>query len=200
MMPVSLKLKLYQYMLLLVFGGILIFQNAMADSSKKYIVMQQYLKELKKDFNESSDEVRLLFIISPTWSGCLKGLADLNNVILDGNNDPNLRTLISYVPKLNARESDVPRVTKIVTGGNTSHYWEDSGIIGDLFQHTLDINVYAWDVWMIYKPGAQWHDKYPPAPDFWMHNLWGVEGVPHLESRAFADKVTEFIKKLRDGR
>lgn len=66
MMPVSLKLKLYQYMLLLVFGGILIFQNAMADSSKKYIVMQQYLKELKKDFNESSDEVRLLFIISPT--------------------------------------------------------------------------------------------------------------------------------------
>lgn len=111
-----------------------------------------------------------------------------------------LRTLIAYVPKVGAQESDVPRVAEMVTGGNASHYWEDTGIIGDLFQRTLNINVYAWDVWMIYKPGAQWKGNYPPPPDFWMHNLWGVENIPRLESAVFAGKAAEYINEIQDPR
>jgi len=105
--------------------------------------------------------------------------------------------MIVYVPKLDAQESDVPRVAEMVTGGNASHYWEASGVIGDLFQRTLNINVYAWDVWMIYKSGVRWNDKYPPAPDFWMHDLWGVENIPRLDSGIFTSKVNDYLKEIR---
>lgn len=103
------------------------------------------------------------------------------------------------MPKLDAQKSDIPPVTEMVTGGNASHYWENSGIIGNRFKHTLAINVYAWDVWMIYKPGARWNDQYPPAPDFWMHDLWGVNGVPRLNSGVFAGKVVDYLKSIQVG-
>jgi hypothetical protein len=67
---------------------------------------------------------------------------------------------------MDAEEEDVQHVTDMVSGNNVSHYWEDSGIIGNRFQDTLKIGVYAWDVWMIYKPGKLWNDELPPAPDF----------------------------------
>lgn len=101
---------------------------------------------------------------------------------------------------MGARESDVPPVAEMVTGGNTSHYWNDGGSIGNLFQHALDIKVYAWDVWMIYKPGVQWNEEYPPAPDYWMHNLWGVEDIPRLDSGVFAGTAEKYIKEIQDSR
>lgn len=60
------EMKWFQRTLLLVLGTVLIFSNAMAGGSKSYIVMRQDLREIKNDFNNSSDRVRLLFIISPT--------------------------------------------------------------------------------------------------------------------------------------
>lgn len=60
------KMKRFYDTLLLILGAILIFSNAMAGGPKKYIVMRQDLSEIKNDFNESADKVRLLFIISPT--------------------------------------------------------------------------------------------------------------------------------------
>ena len=39
---------------------------AVADDVKPYTVMRDDLAELKTDFNQAADQVRLLFIISPT--------------------------------------------------------------------------------------------------------------------------------------
>lgn len=88
----------------------------------------------------------------------------------------------------------------MVTGGNASHYWDEGGIIGYLYQKVIGIDVYAYDVWMIYKPGVLWTDRLPPAPDFWMHNLWGVsaEQGPRLDSKIFAGKVGKYLTDARE--
>ena len=99
------------------------------------------------------------------------------------------------MPKLGAREEHARAAAGIVTGADTSHYWEDSGVIGNLYQEALEIDVYAWDVWMIYRPGVLWKEELPPKPDFWMHNLWGVENIPRLDSRVFSEEVKRLLKK-----
>lgn len=60
------KMKRFHSTVLLVLGTVFTLSNVMANESKKFIVMQRELTEIKSDFNESVDEVRLLFIISPT--------------------------------------------------------------------------------------------------------------------------------------
>lgn len=59
-------MKVYFDTLLMILGTVLTLSNVMADESKKYVVMQSNLAEIKSDFNKSVDRVRLLFIISPT--------------------------------------------------------------------------------------------------------------------------------------
>ena len=86
----------------------------------------------------------------------------------------------------------------MVTGGNASHYWEASGIIGEYYQTVLGLDVYAWDIWMIYKPGVLWNGKLPPAPDFWMHQL-GIDdgqGQP-LDSEVFAGEVERLLDNIK---
>ena len=62
-------------------------------------------------------------------------------------------------------------MAEAITASNSTHYWENTGIIGKLYQETLGIDKYAWDIWMIYPPGALWTEEYPPDPVFWMHQI-----------------------------
>lgn len=111
---------------------------------------------------------------------------------------PGLKTFIAHVPRAGAEEEDVAQIFDMVTGGNPSHYWEDSGMIGYLYQEVMDIEVYAYDVWMIYRPGIKWEGNSPPIPDYWMHNLWGVseEEAPRLDSKVFAEKVKDIFNEF----
>ncbi len=87
----------------------------------------------------------------------------------------------------------------LVTGGNATHYWEDSGIIARLYETTLNIEGhYAWDVWMVYKPGARWDDEYPPEPDFAMHQLSRLTlgKMKRLDSEEFAAVVHDYLSEL----
>jgi hypothetical protein len=166
--------------------------------------MQEDLAELKLDFSQAVDQVRLVFIVGPTWGVCLRGLADLNRDLLDRNTNPHLRTLIAHVPTLGAKAEHVPEAAAVVTGGNATHYWEDSGIVGRLFEKPLGIDgIYAWDVWLIYKPGVQWQDRYPPKPDFAMHQLSAkqvTQVMPRLDSKIFAGVVKSYLSELEDVR
>ncbi len=119
---------------------------------------------------------------------------------MDGNNHPNLRTLIAHVPTLGARETDVPEAAALITGGNTTHYWEESGIVGRLFEKPLGIDgVYAWDVWLAYKPGVRWEETEPPKPDLAMQQLNAKQArdvMPRLDSKRFAEVVNGYLKEL----
>ena len=46
----------------------------------------------------------------------------------------------------------------------------------------------AWDIYMIYGPGARWEGEGPPAPQFWMHQLPGAD-APRLDPTEFARRL-----------
>lgn len=102
--------------------------------------------------------------------------------------------MIVHVPTLGAEEEDVPRAMRIFTAP-ANHYWEDSGIIGKHFQETLNLEVYAWDIWMIFAPGVKWEGRLPPVPAFWMHQLGSLDTAPRLDVDEFAGRVREFQRE-----
>jgi len=173
-----------------------------AASPAPYVVMQDDLAQLKADFNAAADGVRLVFIVGPSCPVCLRGLADLNRALLDGNDDARLWTFVMHVPTLGATEKHVPDAAALVTGGaHVTHYWEDSGIVGRLYEETLGFDgIYAWDVWMVYKPGVRWEGRLPPKPDFAMQQLKSHPKVqkliPLLDSKRFAEVVKGDLAEL----
>ncbi len=104
-----------------------------------------------------------------------------------------------HVPTLGAQEKHVPEAAALLAGGISTHYWEDSGIIGKLYEKTLEIDGhYAWDVWMVYKPGVEWREEYPPEPDFAMHQLSRLPlgKMPRLDSEEFAKVVIVLLSEM----
>ena len=112
--------------------------------------------------------------------------------------------MIPHVPTLGATAEDVPEAAALITGGNATHYWEETGIVGKLYEKTLGIDgIYAWDIWMVYKPGVQWDETYPPKADFAMHQLGSSkvsEVMARLDSERFADVVNGYLEALAEPR
>jgi hypothetical protein len=100
-----------------------------------------------------------------------------------------LQTYIVWVPKVGGREKYVPAAIRHVPRDDrASHYWDGAGILLSAYQPALEISEDAWDVYMIYGPGARWEGQEPPRPDFWMHQL-KVTNAPDLDADEFAERV-----------
>jgi hypothetical protein len=53
-----------------------------------------------------------------------------------------------------------------------SQYWDGERALGRLVSQTLKLAApVAWDIYLLYAPGAMWKSERMPSPDFWMHQL-----------------------------
>lgn len=177
-----------------------------SDTAPAYTVIERDLQTLKDDFNANTGKVRLLFLNGPTCGICLRGMADLNDAFLaEHQNDDRLVTFVVHVPTMGAREKHVAETIPLLNGPRIHHYWEDSGIIGQHFQETMDVEYYVWDFWAIYGPEATWEGLLPPQPEYYEHQL-GVSagrnrsfpGSLVLDANRFATRTLQLVNAI-DG-
>lgn len=163
-----------------------------------YRVLDRSLAALKADFNAHRGQVRLLFVVGPTCGVCLSGMDQLNEKLVAAHQaDARLATLVVHVPALQAEEKHVPAAIELMHGPRVSHYWDPMGTTGRRYQEVLALDVYAWDVWLVYGPAAVWDGDLPPAPAFWRHQLpRGVDKVPRLDAKEFAAEVGRRLATL----
>ena len=163
-----------------------------------YVSLDEELTQFKEHFNAMSDKLRLVFISGPSCGICLRGMDDLNeSIVASIQNDPRVHTLVLYVPALGANEEHARAAVSLLPGPRVSHYWDGSGNSGLEFQKTLGIPMYAWDIWMIYEPGAQWEEaSVPPHPAFWHHQLPSLPKDQKLDAEEFAAAVVERLSAM----
>jgi hypothetical protein len=170
-----------------------VFQSDRPD----YYVVEENLARIKSDFNAMQDKIRLVFIVGPSCGICLRGMDDLNESIVKSiQNDPRIHTLVVHVPTLGAEEKHVIDSIPLLAGPRVTHYWDPNGHTGLEFQETLDIKMYAWDVWFVYEPGARWEaGESPPYPDYWEHQLPSLPRDKRLDAERFAADVNARLAK-----
>ncbi len=163
-----------------------------------YVVLDKSLSRLRADFNANVGKVRMLYIVGPTCGICLRGMSDLQETVYSKKgDDPRMVTFVIHVPTLGAHEANVAPAARLITNGNTTHYWEETGIAGRLMQQVMGVDKYVWDFWTIYGPNAVWSDeRLPPAPDFWQHQLDGLPTDKKLDADVFAAKVEAFLAQV----
>lgn len=163
-----------------------------------YATLDEDLTQLRAEFNSMTDKLRLVFISGPSCGICLRGMDDLNQSIVAAvQDDPRVHTFVLYVPTMGAEEKHAVAAMPLMYGPRVTHLWDPGGRSGLDFQKALDIQVYAWDVWMIYEPGQRWEqDQPPPAPDYWEHQLGPLPKETLLDASRFADAVKERLAAL----
>ncbi len=161
-------------------------------------VLDEDLSALKTAFNAAQSKVRLLFIAGPSCGPCLRGLMELHEALgADLLSDQRLSTLVVHVPTLGAQQHHAERAAQLLHGANVTHYWDPSGKSGDAVTDALGIApIYAWDVWLIYPPGAMWQASAPPAPARWMHQLGQLPRETRLNPEEFAADVRARVEQL----
>jgi hypothetical protein len=150
-------------------------------------------QKLREAFNADLGKVRILALVSPTCGACLRGATDIQAVFGEIG-DTRMRGYIVWVPKLDGQESNVPEATHTVADPRASHYWDGNGYLLHAYDRTLDLGQDAWDVYLLYGPGARWDSSDPPEPAYWMNQLGGANG-PTLDSQTFADHAGALLRQ-----
>ena len=128
----------------------------------------------------------------PAWNGRSE-----KAIVASIQNDSRIHTLVLQVPTLGAEERHAAAAIPLMPGPRVNHYWDPEGQSGIEFMEPLGIDVYAWDVWMIYEPGARWEEgAHPPSPDFWQHQLGSLPDELRLDPEEFAAVVQEKLAVL----
>jgi hypothetical protein len=156
-----------------------------------YVTVDENLTQVRADFNAMTEKIRLVFIIGPSCGICLRGMDDLNNSIVKHiQNDPRIHTFAIHVPTLGAEEKHVAASIPLMDGPRVTHYWDSSGRTGLLFQETLSLDIYAWDIWMLFDSGTIWEEGMPPPPPSYMeHQLPSLPKNLKLDANRFASEV-----------
>jgi len=152
--------------------------------------------ELFEKFNETSDSVKILAVLSPTCGPCLEGYELVKSQFKDRN-----RKLTGFVIWLPMLENDDEQNASLQAGnlmdGRIFHSWDGEIRAGLAYAKSLGLACPpAWDVYLIYSRNAKWEFDLPPTPIFWMHQL-GEEccGEQNKDLRLNPIKFDEEIEK-----
>jgi hypothetical protein len=126
---------------------------------------------------------------------CRRGFSDMQTVMKDIK-DERLRAYFVWLPCIwtDDRDSAVER-SKEFADPRLRQFWDGKRYTGIAWDKTLDTGELAWDVYLIYRAGTKWQNDAPPIPNFWMHQLGGIEHAPRLDRTAFESKVREFLNR-----
>lgn len=184
----------------LAIGMLLICTIAVPTAASGVGRLDRNLSSLISDFNHAVDRVRLVFIVGPTCPVCRKGLTEMKEDVLNRVPDnTKLSIFVIHVPALEATADDVESTFSLFNDRRAHQYWDEMGTSGIRFQRSLELPTYAWDVWMIYPPGARWEDKDPPAPARWWHQLKGVSPEHKLDAGEFSSTLNAMLLDSTDS-
>jgi len=179
--------------------------NTPAESAKvSFVSLDDEARQLREEFNRSKGKVRLLFIVDPSCSACLRGLDDMNRDLLAQTRDSRLQTYVVHVPVIGAKAKHVQPAATLLPAENVRHYWNESGKVGWTLSNIFGIKnnkgaVYAWDVWLLFGADADWPSDGAPKAQVIMHQLEELEGTefPPLDTKVFAQKVHAMLSNTK---
>ena len=173
-------------------------------SSSKPIALPSYrLDALRTAFNNASNQVRVLALLSPTCGQCQKGQRVVQSVFTRYPNDARLRGFVVWLPML---ASDSETAASAQASGfidaRVVQQWDSERMSGKVVAKTLSLKGSAWDVYLLYEPGVKWTGEAPPAPTFWMHQLRAETGADQrvcLNPAVFLSKVANLLGATKAG-
>jgi len=72
------------------------------------------------------------------------------------------------------------------------HYWDDEKSVGTLYGKSLfppPGKTFAWDLYLVYAPGVEWHTQPPMPTEWWM----SATGARALDGEKLRESVLDLL-------
>jgi copper chaperone len=177
--------------------------KANAPSAKPIALTAYRANDLRAEFNRTSDQVRVVALLSPTCGACQDGQRIVETVFSKYPNDARLRGFVLWLPMLptDSEQAAGAQAASFVDS-RVAQQWDGARASGALLAKTLGLKGTAWDVYLLYAPGVRWTGDQPPAPTFWMHQLRAETGADQrvcLNPGVFVGKVASLLATKKAG-
>lgn len=148
-------------------------------------------REFVNVFNAASDRTRLVTVFSPTCGHCLRGAADIQN-ILSKESGARIKVLVLWAPIL-GRDSRraAQQATAYLRDPRAEHFWDLWNFGRQNYAKQLEYprSDAAWDIFVLYKPHLAWQ-RSGPEPTVWFQDRGMDIGLKYT-----ADLLHEHVKK-----
>jgi hypothetical protein len=113
--------------------------------------------------------------------------------------DDRVRAYIVWTPIFGGNFMRASRqLSKSFPDKRVSYFADSEALAGHLWERVLKTGrEEAWDVYFLYGAEARWNEEEPPMPDFWMHQLWGVNKAPQFKEPEFTAKLKEMLAQMK---
>jgi len=126
---------------------------------------------------------------------CRRGYSDIQK-LLQNVKDDRLEVYIVWLPVLSAdKRSWAVKRTSEFSDDRVTYFWDGEQITGNIWNEALELDALAWDIYFLYGADSEW-DKKPTSPDFWMHQLSGLEKGEYLDIGKFEKETKKLLTKL----
>jgi len=111
--------------------------------------------------------------------------------------DDRVRVYVIWDPIYGGRfDSESTKLSRSFPDKRVSYYKDPDSIAGKLWERVLKTErEIAWDVYFLFDPNTNWEDE-PPAPSFWMHQLFGVTRAPFFNVEKFTAELRGQLDRL----
>jgi len=114
-----------------------------------------------------------------------------------------LAVYVVWVPLLNLQDPATLQrhahqyASLIPQGPRVTHYSDPEANSGKQYGSILRVpyGSPAWDVYLAFGADARWGDT-APIPNYWEHQLGGLESTRYLDGLRFAEEVRKLLAKI----
>lgn len=175
--------------------------NVGAESDTTLTEITQYA-DFSRKFNDDTGYVRLVSILSPTCPMCRnQGYAAIQSVLRQVPSNV-FRSYIIWLPALPSdTKQDAVAAAAEFSDDRITSYWDGQMQVANVFGKSLGLPSYAWDVYLLFDSDAKLKNDKLIVPQFWMHQLSGVDAhVPVLDSVVLRWQTEALIKSANQSR
>lgn len=160
-----------------------------------YTLIDGDLANFRERFNADRGKVRAVFLASPTCGICLRGVAELQEDMLETIDAEDLVVYVVWSSQLGAQERHVAPAMRLIPDSRTVHYWDPDQVLGIAYQPVFSVPAPVWDYWLLYERDTEWKAGGVPEPAWWEYQgrAAGRPAELILDSERFADKTRELL-------
>jgi hypothetical protein len=137
---------------------------------------EQSLDSLRTDFNLAASDIRVILLLSPTWTTCLRGASAVERVLERHAGAP-VRLYVVWEPILPTDwTAPSTRVMSRLSDSRARQFWDkDHAVARRMAQDArppqpaadcCDRSGILWDLAAVYPAGVRWNGALPPAVIF----------------------------------
>lgn len=157
--------------------------------------------ELREAFNRDAGRVRMLLMLSPRCGICLASARMIQRYVFEEVDGPGLAGYVVWGPMLGDETAEhADTATAFLNDPRVGHFWTPEHTLATALSDSVGLpaDEPAWDVFLLYPPGAAWGDK-PPKPAVVMHVDRPLPEEQTLDARELHARAAELLELIEGG-